>query len=207
MKYIPNDWSEKQNNLKILLSKENTFNDGIRLLYGMHSILHNRNVMETCKMVTSKGTSILWNIWHITRIEDIVANYIIGNRNEVLSKKYKLNVKTKDTGNAMNHDEVVEFNSKINIDVLNEYRIEVGKRTKDIIKELKYSDMKRKTNKEQLDNIKNNGGVLDIEGSKWLLDFWGNKNVLGLIIMPITRHQTVHINDCYNIKEKYNEKV
>jgi hypothetical protein len=36
----------------------------------------------------------------------------------------------------------------------------------------------------------------------WLLDFWGKKNILGLIMIPITRHQTLHLNDCFNIKEK-----
>jgi hypothetical protein len=220
MKNIPNDWSEKQNNLKILLSKENTFNGGIKLLYGMHSILHSKKVyesndetlydnlfnglkMEIGKIVTKKGTSIVWNIWHITRIEDMVANYIIGNRDEVFNDSYKLNVRIKDTGNAMDYNEVLAFSNQINIDALKAYRIDVGKRTAKIINELKFSDMKRKTNKEQLNKIEKNGGVLDVEGSKWLLDFWGNKNVLGLIMMPITRHQTVHLNDCYTIKEKY----
>ena len=86
----------KQNNLKKLLSKEETFNEGIKLLLDMHSILHDKKVYnnkedtiynvlwknlpnETCKIITSKETSILCDIWHITRIEDIVANFIIGN--------------------------------------------------------------------------------------------------------------------------------
>jgi hypothetical protein len=52
-----------------------------------------------------------------------------------------------------------------------------------------------------------NGGLLEHEKSKWLLDFWGKKTILGLIMMPIIRHQTVHLNDCFIIKEKYNNKV
>jgi hypothetical protein len=43
--------------------------------------------------------------------------------------------------------------------------------------------------------------------SIWLLDFWEKKNMLGLIMMPITRHQTVHLNDCYNIKEKHENNL
>ncbi|MDR2972934.1 MAG: DinB family protein, partial [Bacteroidales bacterium] len=62
--------------------------------------------------------------------------------------------------------------------------------------------MKIKVKKEQLENIKNNGGVINDPKSLGLLDFWGKKNILGLIMMPITRHQTVHINDCYKIKKK-----
>ena len=59
MKHIPGDWTIKQNNLKKLLSKEETFNDGIKLLL---------------------------DIWHITRIEDIVANIIIGTNNDANNK-------------------------------------------------------------------------------------------------------------------------
>jgi len=59
--------------------------------------------------------------------------------------------------------------------------------------------------KGQLEKIKQNGGVIDNQKSIWLLDFWGKKNILGLINMPITRHQIVHLNDCFKIKEKYNK--
>jgi hypothetical protein len=221
MKYIPNDWTIKQNNLKKLLSREETFDDGIKLLLDMHSILHDKKVYkskedtiynrlwenlksETCKTITKKETSILWDIWHITRIEDIVANIIIGNSEEVLNDEIqkKLNIEARDTGNAMSKDEIELLNKNINIKELNEYRIKVGKQTVKIIKELKYSDMKRKVEKKQLDKIMKTGGLLEDEKSKWLLDFWGNKNVLGLIMMPITRHQTMHLNDCVSIKEK-----
>jgi hypothetical protein len=49
-----------------------------------------------------------------------------------------------------------------------------------------------------------NGSLLQHEKSIWLLDFWGKKDILGLIMMPITRHQTFHLDDCFKIKEKYN---
>ena len=221
MKYIPGDWTIKQNNLKKLLSKEETFNDGIKLLLNMHSILHDKKVYnnkddtiynvlwenlknETCKIITSKETSILWDIWHITRIEDIVANILIGNTEEVLNAEIqeKLKIKIRDTGNAMSKEEIELFTKNVNIKALNEYRIKVGKQTVKIIKGLTFSDMKRKPEKKQLDKIMKSGGLLEKEKSKWLLDFWGNKNVLGLIMMPITRHQTMHLNDCFGIKER-----
>jgi hypothetical protein len=113
-----------------------------------------------------------------------------------------MNIKTRDTGNAMSKEEIQFLNENIDIKALNEYRIKVSKQTVKIIKGLKFSDMKRRTEKKQLDIIMKNGGLLEVEKSKWLLDFWGNKNVLGLIMMPITRHQTMHLNDCMSIKEK-----
>jgi hypothetical protein len=85
---MPKNWNEKQKKLKILLSSQKTFHDGIKLLLEMHSLLHDKKVYkinsetffdslwddlpeETCRVISDKETSILWNIWHITRIEDI----------------------------------------------------------------------------------------------------------------------------------------
>jgi hypothetical protein len=224
MKHIPNDWTPKQNNLKILLAKEETFNNGIQLLLEMHSLLHDNKVYnnndetlytklwenlkeETCKIMSYKESSILWDIWHITRIEDLVSNILIGNKETIFNKEIqtKLGIKIRDTGNAMTCSEIEEFNKNININELKEYRIKVGKSTKKINESLKFSDIKRKMEKEQLEKIIQNGGLTDDPQSIWLLDYWGRKNVLGLIMVPITRHQTMHLNDSFNVKEKYNK--
>jgi len=221
MKYIPNDWTTRQNNLKKYLSKEETFDNGIILLKEMHGLLHNGKVYnypdetlydklwknlsaETCKIISNKETSILWNIWHITRIEDIAGNILISNGDTIFNDEIfkKLNIKIKDTGNAMSYKEIEEFNNSINITELNNYRIKTGKSVKKIIEKLNFSDMKRKVEKNQLERIMQNGGLTKDEKSIWLLDFWGKKNVLGLIMMPVTRHQTMHLNDCFSIKER-----
>ena len=231
MKYIPDDWTIKQKNLSVLLSKEKTFDNGIKLLLEMHSLLHDKKVYKnindtiydklwenleekTCKIISSQETSILWNIWHITRIEDIVGNILIKNGETIFNNdvQVKLNITIKNTGNSMSHKEIEEFNNSISIKELNKYRTLVGKSIKKIIENLEFIDMKRKVEKNQLEKIKENGGIIkdrnlvEIEhkSTEWLLDFWGKKDILGLIMMPITRHQTMHLNDCFSIKEKYN---
>jgi hypothetical protein len=189
----------------------------------MHNLLHEKRVYktnietfydnlwenlneETCKIISSKETSILWNIWHITRIEDIVSNILVGNRETIFNKEIqsKLNIKITDTGNAMTYSEMELFNKDINIKLLKEYRATVGKSTRKIIESLEFEGMKIKVKQEQLEKIKQNGGIVNDPKSIGLLDFWGRKNIFGLIMMPITRHQIVHLNDCFNIKEKYN---
>jgi hypothetical protein len=221
---VSKGWNEKQKNLNVFLPNQKTFVKGIKLLLEMHCMLHDKKVYksasetfyddlwenmkeETCKIISNKETSILWNIWHITRIEDLVSNILIGNKETIFNKEIqtKLGIKIKDTGNAMTYSEIEAFNKYINIKELKEYRIKVGKSTKKIIEALELSDIKRKAGKEQLEKIKQNGGVTDDPKSIWLLDFWGKKNVLGLIMMPITRHQVVHLNDSFKIKQKYNK--
>jgi hypothetical protein len=210
-------WNEKQKKLTILLSKNDTFDKGIEILYEMHSFLHtgkvhkiNRKTFydnlkeETCRIISKKETSIIWNIWHITRIEDLISNILIGNKDTIFNNEVqkKLNIEFKDTGNAMTYSEIESLNKNINIKELIEYRINVGKSTKKIIRKLKFNDIKRKVGKEQLEKIIQKEGVTNDPKSIWLLDFWGKKNILGLIMMPITRHQIVHLNDCYNIKKQ-----
>jgi len=221
---VSKGWNENQKNLTVLLKNQKTFAKGIKLLLEMHSLLHDKKVYktsaetfydnlwenmkdETCKIISDKETSILWDIWHITRIEDIVSNIIMGNKETVFNDEIqaKLNIKIKDTGNAMIHSEIESLNKNINIKELNGYRVKVGKSTQKIIETLEFTDIKRKVGKEQLEKIKQNGGVTDDPKSIWLLDFWGKKNILGLIMMPITRHQIVHLNDCFKIKQKYNK--
>jgi len=155
-----------------------------------------------------KNTSIAWNIWHIARIEDLTTTILIQNEKQTLSnvwlKKIKTNVK--DTGNAMTRNEIEMFTDRINMNELRNYRIAVGKRTQDIVMELKEENINEKVEKERIDRIFKEGGVLNVEGSKWLLDFWGRKTIAGLILMPITRHQVVHLNEAFRIKEKYEKK-
>jgi hypothetical protein len=220
---VSKGWNEKQKKINVLLPDQKTFAKGIDLLLEMHSLLHDKKVYkittetyyddlwenlkdETCRIISKKETSILWDIWHISRIEDIVSNILIGRKETVFNKEIqtKLNIKIKDTGNAMTYSEIESLNKDINIKGLREYRIKVGKSTQKIIKSMEFSDIKRKVEKEQLEKIKQSGGVIDDPKSIWLLDFWGRKNMLGLINMPITRHQIVHLNDCFKIKQRYN---
>ncbi|MCL1928172.1 MAG: hypothetical protein FWG07_05205 [Treponema sp.] len=217
------DWNDKQKKLRVFLVDQKNFSKGKNLLLEMHSLLHDKKVYningktlydelwcnlqeETSKIISGKQTSIIWNIWHITRIEDIISNIIMGNKETIFNKEIQknLNIKIKDTGNAMTYSDIDSLNRNINIKTLKEYRSKVGKSSKKIIESLEYCDMKRKTTKEQLEKIKQNGGVTNDSKSIWLLDFWGKKNVFGLIMMPITRHQMVHINDSFRIKQKYN---
>ena len=70
---------------------------------------------ETCKIISKKETSILWNIWHITRIEDLISNILIGNKETIFNKEIqeKLYIKIKDTGNAMTFSDIEIFNKNI----------------------------------------------------------------------------------------------
>ncbi len=141
----------------------------------------------------------------MTRIEDITSNILIADDSQVLNNEWsrKLNSEILDTGNAMTVKEIEDFSNRVDMRELRSYRIGVGRRTQIIIEQLKSDDLKRRMTSKQLKRIVSEGGVLDVEGSRWLIDFWGRKTVSGILLMPITRHQIVHLNDSLKIKEKY----
>lgn len=51
--------------------------------------------------------------------------------------------------------------------------------------------------------VLNQGVIINDPESLWLSDYWKEKTIVGLLLMPITRHQIVHIHDSFKIKQKY----
>jgi hypothetical protein len=210
-------WYKKFVSMKENLSKEDSFEIEKKHLLDIHALLHSKQISKqsddtyydilwenldesTCKIISKKETSIAWNIWHITSIEDMTSHILMAKQDEVFDEEIQkeLGVTFKDTGNKMTVSEIEIFNNQINLKVLREYRKKVGKSTQKILAKLSLSDLKRKVAQEDIEKIR----AKQI-ATPWLLDFWGRKNMMGLITMPLTKHQIVHINDCFNIKAKY----
>lgn len=223
---IAKEWNPKQAELKNLINKKDKFEDAIKVLLELHSMVHSSELSGTeiitledelwdglkesaCRiMPTKEDVTIAWNIWHITRIEDIASNILIANEAQVMNSDWakRMNVNVYDTGNAMSDDEIIDLSSSINIRELRNYRMAVGKKTRENIGKLKPEELKRKVSPDKLQRVLDEGGVTEDDNSKWLLDFWGKKNVSGLLLMPITRHQVVHLNDSLKLKEKCRRK-
>lgn len=223
MKSITAQWNPKQALLKGLILKPDQFGPAINLCLEMLSSVHvsemsgiaaktfEDEVWEELDeysfrtMPTPEDATIAWNIWHITRIEDITSNILIADDIQVINSDnwpIKMNVSVSDTGNAMTDEEITAFSSAVDMKELRNYRIATGKKAVQIIKQLNPGDLKKKIEPARLQRVLNEGGVLETEGSKWLLDFWGKKTIAGILLMPITRHQIVHLNDSLKLKEK-----
>ncbi|KPU46139.1 hypothetical protein OXPF_02490 [Oxobacter pfennigii] len=223
---IVSEWNLKQKHLKEIIRKAEKFGEAKELFLSMHGTVHFAEVSNAKEatvmdkfvngllerdyaiMPTDKDVTIAWNIWHITRIEDLTINVLVNQLEQVLNNDWlaRLKVNVTDTGNAMTDDEIMDFSKYINIGQLLKYRTAVGVQTQKILSSLKYEDMKRKIEKKDTEKILNYGGILNKPDSIWLLDFWGKKDVAGIILMPITRHQIVHLNDCFYLKQAINKK-
>ncbi len=220
-------WNNEIKQLRNIILKPDKIEESKTLVLSLHSMVHSSIMSgidritfedelwegleeETFKTaVKDEGRTIAYNIWHITRIEDITMNILVAGDEQIFNKgnwQKRINSGIRDTGNGMSEKEIWEFSKAINMQELKNYRIEAGRRTREIIKNLTTKDMKRKFDKHMLQRILDEGAVLDVKASNWLIDFWGRKNVSGILLMPATRHQVVHINESLSAKKKNKRK-
>ena len=221
---VNNDWNPKQAKLRSIIKKEGDFQEAMDLCLNLHSIAHMPEISENGEYsflkevlegvsddgfknysASYKGRTMAYNIWHITRIEDICANILMAGGTQVINTDNWLK-KTgsiiTDTGNALTAEEIAEFSAAINKEELMNYRTAVGRKTREIIKNLTYKDMKRKMSEESVQRILDEKAVSEKPDAVWLVEFWGKKTVAGLLLLPITRHHIMHINDCLKIKKR-----
>ena len=221
-------WNDDIKELRKIILKPDKIQESKSLALSLHSMVHlsimsgvdkktfedelweglDENTFRTSQ--NQKGRTIAYGIWHCTRIEDITMNLLVAGDKQIFNRENwqeKINSNITDTGNAMSEDDIIEFSKNINMEELKNYRIEVGIRTRDIVKNLSTQDMKRNFDKHRLQRILDERAVLDVKASNWLIDFWGRKNVAGIILMPMTRHQVIHINESLSAKKKSKSKA
>ncbi len=225
MKYVSNDLSDQHKELIKIIRKKDKFDEAIELFLDIHSQLHS-NIISLDKsnyinplindlkdneyriMPIKTDETIVWAIWHLARIEDLTMNVLIADKEQVFNNdwKAKMNVNVSDTGNAMTDDEIMKLSKDICIEELLKYRDAVGLKTQEVVKNLTPEDMKKMIPQERLNRIVDVGGLTEHKDSIWLLNYWGDKDYAGLLLMPPTRHLIMHINDCYKMKETIRTK-
>lgn len=148
----------------------------------------------------TKTAPVCWQFWHTYRIEDLVSNILMGNREQIFDDKWqkKIGASITDTGNALELEEVIAFGNEINAGALREYMIAVGKNTRTIIEQLTLEQINSMVPEENVMKIYESGGVTSDLRSVWLLVFWGRLTVGGMIMTPITNHHMMHLLSCLN---------
>lgn len=210
---------KRQTELRALLTSSNQQQAGLQLFMSQHAMLHSARMAQTepwsfedevfqdtteeqVRGIPSKYEhSIVWNIWHIARIEDVAMNMLVACSPQVMLQGdwlEKLGISAKDTGNGMDQDGIVSLSGAMNIDALRDYRAAVGRRTREIVMQLQPRDLKVKVESSRLAQVRDQGAV--IEAASGLLDYWSRRDIAGLLLMPASRHNLVHLNEALQIK-------
>jgi hypothetical protein len=140
--------------------------------------------------------SLLWMVWHITRIEDVTMNILLADSPQVLHRgvwRAKLHAPTEDVGNAMERMDVERLSQAVDWKALLAYRRAVAKRTRTLVPRLGRLVLETKPPAERLARIVKEGAV---DGhAEWLLRYWGGHPGANLLLMPASRHPMVHWNE------------
>ncbi|ALC90630.1 hypothetical protein AM500_13170 [Bacillus sp. FJAT-18017] len=223
-------WNENHKKLKEIILKPEVHSQAVQLILSQHSLLHSTSTIGKATHLTLEDAllenlneatfrqypvqnpdtrnSIVWHLWHISRIEDMTMNILVADEQQVLNTTdwlNKMNIPFAHSGNDMSESEIAELSSKIDIDSLLAYRASVGRRTQEIITVMKPGQFKLKVEESRIKRLFDENAVL--ENSRWLAEYWGNKTIAGLILMPATRHIFLHLNKCIRIKTKLSKNI
>jgi hypothetical protein len=119
--------------------------------------------------------------------------------------KKRLHAPFDDTGNMITPENVRALSEAVDWLALREYRSTVGKRTRAVVSALTAEDFARKTPPERLQRGLDEGAISP--NAPRLVEYWGGLTVAGLLLMPPTRHNFSHINECLQIKKKAIKQV
>jgi hypothetical protein len=147
--------------------------------------------------------SIAWILWHLARIEDVTMNILVAGGSQVFHEgdwKKEIGFDSEETGNALDPAGIQKLSETVNVEALRKYRSAVGRRTRETVKGLHREDFNRNVEPARLDQIIKEGAV--VESTRWLVEYWGKKTIGGLLLMPPTRHNFVHLNEVSNLKKK-----
>ena len=149
--------------------------------------------------------TIAYSIWHIFRIEDIVAHTLISENEQVFfsgNYRERINSPIITTGNELVKEQIADFSKQLNLKELYSYIFEVKDSTEKIINSLSYDDLKKKISEERKGYLKSLNVVSDDKNAVWLIYYWCGKDIRGLIQMPFSRHWIMHVEASLRIKNK-----
>ena len=212
------DWAEQNKTMQLQLKKKDSFAEGINTLITLRKNLMtqilwfkeelSQDDFSALPFMNAKGyhsKTIAYSLWHIFRIEDIVAHSLIADDEQVFFRgdyQKRIDAPIITTGNELVKEEIQEFSKQLQIDELYKYMDEVDRSTTEILKSLTYQDSKEKISLEKRSKLEALGVVSTDENAYWLIDYWCGKDVRGLIQMPLARHWIMHIEACLRIRDR-----
>lgn len=211
-------WAELNKTMQEQIKKKDTYEAGIITLFDLRNQLMktlisfneelSRKDFDAIPFINADGyhsKTIAYSIWHIFRIEDIVAHTLISENEQVFflgNYQERINTPIITTGNELVKEQIADFSKQLNLKELYSYVFDVKDSTEKIISSLSYDDLKKKISEEMKEQLKLLSVVSNDEKAIWLIDYWCGKDIRGLIQMPFSRHWIMHIESSLRIKNK-----
>lgn len=212
------EWSEKNKRMQTLLNKKDTFNEAMSLLIELRMDVFNQITqilngypeeafyqMPFAKADGYHSKTLTYSIWHIFRIEDIVAHEMIEGDEQIFFRKgYAVTIHSPilTTGNELCGEEISEFSKELDRWELYHYAKDVLEATNQILMTLSYSDLKKTFGDDIKKRLQDSKCISEDEKAAWLIEYWCGKDIKGLIKMPFSRHHIMHVEAMRRIKNE-----
>ena len=212
---------ERQTELRRVMTSFDQHAEAIRLFLSQHAMLHSAKMAQTepwsfedevlddmteeqmRRIPRNCEHSVAWLVWHIARCEDVTLNLLVADSSQVLNQDGwlgRIKAPIHHTGNEMDEAGVAHFSNSIAIGALRAYRVAVGRRTREIVQQLGPEALRQKVDPVRLQRVRDEGAV--VKAANYITDYWGGRNVAGLLLMPATRHHIVHLNEALKLKRR-----
>ncbi len=212
-------WNEQQQLLQAALRNGQDHAQAVKLFLAQHAATHTAEMSESgnwsfaaevlagldeaaLRRIPPGGEhSIAWILWHLARIEDVTMNLLVAGSPQLFEGwQARLKAELIHTGNAMNIEAVRRLSESVEIEALKAYRSAVGRRTREIVQNIARAELKQEVNPARLETIRAQGAVL-AEANE-IITYWGGRTIAGLLLMPPTRHNFLHLNEILRIRQK-----
>lgn len=212
------EWSEANKAMQLKISRRDTFSEGIADLLKLRGELMKcidsfrvelrSEDFSAIPFINADGyhsKTVGYSLWHIFRIEDIVAHSLIAGDEQVFFSggyRGRINSPIITTGNELFKEQIADFSRQLDIDELYSYVHKTAEVTEKLLSSFSFEDAKTKITESKKQYLMSLNVVSSDEKACWLIDYWCGKNVGGLIKMPFSRHWIMHIEACLRIIAK-----
>lgn len=210
-------WGERQKKLRPMLEKDGDWAQGRDLFLGQHAMLHTGELTDCLlpsfadeiwdnapaailrRVPGNEEHSIAWCVWHMARIEDMTMSMLIAGQPQLVERENwfaRMEIDVIHSGNAMTIEEVRALSDTINLDALWDYRRAVGRQTRTIVQTLEAAQLKQAPDPAQLQRMLDEKYVIE----PGIVEYWSRRTFTGLLLMPPTRHNFIHLNEALHLK-------
>jgi hypothetical protein len=214
-------WNKRQTKFRELLLSFEQPDEALDMFMKQHAMVHSAGMAQTGgpsfedetlddmtgeqmrRIPQGSEHSVAWLVWHMARIEDVTMNLLVAGEPQIFNRDTwfeRLQAGYHNTGNAMEEADTASLSAAVDLVELRAYRRAVGRRTREIVEGLRPEQLKHKVDPARLQLALDEGAVLP--EAQGLIDYWGRRTIAGLLLMPPTRHNFIHLNEALRLKGK-----
>jgi hypothetical protein len=169
--------------------------DALELLLLRYDAIHVGFLEELFKGLTDEQVrqrpngvnSIVWLVWHATRVEDAVVNRLVADRPQVLEAgdwNRRMRTGRRDVGSGMTGDEVDALSAGIDVPALRGYHGAVAEHTKAIATSLAREGWSEIVPAERVRYVVAGEGLL-VDAGRWVEEFWAAGRSRGWYLLQV----------------------